>query len=308
MSGEKPYVTLVDSNADRIAWLRARQQGIAASEIAAVLGLDPWRGRLAVAASKHEEITDDTPPSEYAEAGQWMEPVIGEWFVEETKKHARSWGVLLQSRAYPWMLATPDWLVAEDSMGAFPVWEYPLQIKNTTLASEWDDGVPARVLAQCHGEMLVMGVDHGYVAVLINGWKRRWDRVELDQALAEEIVEQTNGFWGDVVEQRPIEADGSRDTSAVLKRMFPTENGGTVALPGELLEVADRLDAIGEEMKALKDEQATLENRVIQAVGPATYGVFSDGSGFSYKEVAATEIKAYRRKAYRTLRRTKART
>lgn len=98
---------------DRAVWLEARKRYLTASEVAAVLGLAPGRGKLVrakagtpTAAELAEESPDDLAQ---VAAGRHLERGIFEWFVSETP-HARAemCGWLLASATHPGLAATPD--------------------------------------------------------------------------------------------------------------------------------------------------------------------------------------------------------
>lgn len=76
--------TKTNDTADREVWLRDRKKGIGGSDVAAVLGLNPWRTPLDVFNEKTAETVDDKPQSEAAHFGTILEDVVADEFARRT--------------------------------------------------------------------------------------------------------------------------------------------------------------------------------------------------------------------------------
>lgn len=76
--------TNTNDTADRETWLRDRKKGIGGSDVAAVLGLSPWRTPLDVFNDKTAETVDDKPQSDAAHFGTILEDVVAEEFARRT--------------------------------------------------------------------------------------------------------------------------------------------------------------------------------------------------------------------------------
>ena len=298
----KPY-EIVALAEPRSEWLEARRGGIGASDTPKILGLSPYGGALTVAADKKGLLPDED--NEILAAGRRLEPVIAEWALEDMgHKSGHPWGFLIRSVEHPHLMATPDWVILEEGDIMCP-----LQIKNTMMASDWDEGVPSHVKVQVLQEIIVMGAPHGYVAVLLTGNRLRWAKVERDPELEAQILETTLDFWRDCQKDEADFAerwvDGDKATRGALVLLHPDDNGETKALGVFLMEEARDLEEKKAEIKVLEKQRREHENTLIAALGPATFGTFPDGSGVSFK---TTERKAYPVKAtkFRQLRIAKA--
>ena len=76
--------TTTTAEDDRENWLRERKKGIGGSDVAAVLGLNPWRTPLDVFNEKTAETVDDKPQSEAAHFGTILEDVVADEFARRT--------------------------------------------------------------------------------------------------------------------------------------------------------------------------------------------------------------------------------
>ncbi len=115
-------------------------------------------------------------------------------------------------------------------------------------------------------------------------------------------MEKVDEFWRRVQERRPPDADGSSATAEALRRLYPRDSGATVFLPAEAATWAEELEtakAAAKQAKALED---SAKNRIMAAIGDATFGTLPDGTRFSLKTqkregyvVEAAEFRVLRR-------------
>lgn len=280
---------VVCAAADRDQWLEARREGLGASEVAGVLRdadgdpISRWHSPLSIALSK-VALDDDDTPSELAETGHWLEPVIGERFVEETGRGGRPCGLLLRSREYDWLQATLDWWTwpAGERVDESTV---PLEIKHTVyLTDEWEIGVPRDVLIQVQTQMIVTGDDHGFVAALLGG-RFRWRRVDADPELQREIIETTSDYWARLEEGVEIEPDGHRATAEALRKLYPQDNGRTIALPGEAMALVEDVQNAKNHLKHWTIQERAAKNKLAALLGENVCGKLPDGREVTYKTI-----------------------
>jgi predicted phage-related endonuclease len=72
----------IETYPDRESWLKARKNGLGASDAATVLGMGRFRRAYSVAVDKLTEAVD-TEMDEMQEAGLRHEPTIAKWFAEK---------------------------------------------------------------------------------------------------------------------------------------------------------------------------------------------------------------------------------
>ncbi len=299
-----PYTVLCHSSAPE--WLEMRKTGIGGSDSPILCGQSTYGSWMSLAAVKTGQL-DDFKDTEITLSGKKMEPFIAEWTLEEVHRKGMTYGFLIRSNDVEWLICTPDWIVFEDDeeLGQFAV---PLQVKNTHWkADEWEDGVPSDVMVQVQHEMLCFGAPWAYVAVLLTGNRLRWKKVMPDHHIQEQILDQGADFWSRLRDNAEMPVDDSDHTKKALFAMHPDDNGQTIALNAELMEVSRGLTELKDEAKETAKQIALCSNRLRAALGDNTFGTFPDGSGVTYKTQSAhtPAKKAYDSKS-RVLRQQKA--
>lgn len=295
-----PYEVLGSSD-DREAWLALRMTGIGASEIAAVLGESPWSSALQVYCEKAGEVApDDLSENEFVFWGARLEPVITEVYGQRTGRGVERSALLLRSIEEPWALATLDgetW----NADGA----RWPLEIKNGSgfTADKWAEGPPPHYYLQVQQQLLVTGAPKATVACLLGGNRLVWCDVERDDITIQRIRHAGRAFWKRVQARDVPLPDGSESASRALAALYPHDDPNMYAqLPGELIDVADELEALKETAKATKARVDELGNQIKAALGNAQRGCLPNGTEFSWKEQTRAEY-VVKAASFRVLRR-----
>jgi len=183
---------------------------------------------------------------------------------------------------------------------------FPIECKpsGAWFADEWADGAPPRYRLQCQWQMLVTGAPRVLLGCLLGGQRLVWSWIERDEGTIAALADVGAEMWRRIQENDPPPADGSEATARALARVFPKDDGETVALPGALIEASDELDALKATIKAAEAREKELEALIKSAIGGASAGVLADGSGWTWKEQGRAEtVQAACR--FRVLRRTK---
>ena len=190
-----------------------RKKHIGSSDMAAVLGVNPWRSAYDVWADKTGRLPDMPENEAMAMGTRYEGGVLG-----FAMKHL---GPLLCNihRSLPeaHLAANIDAIVAATNE--------PVEAKTTGLHSRvveiWgDEGtnqVPDHVIIQCHVHMICMnGAPVCHVPVLIGGRGEIMYRVNRRADLCDIIVERSNEFWTKYVET-DIPPEDSQPTLQVIK-------------------------------------------------------------------------------------------
>ncbi len=254
-------VMTVEQMQDRKAWLKLRNSGLGGSDASVIMGLNPWKSRLALWAEKTGEIEPDNLSSnQRVYWGQKNEQNIAEWFMETTGKKVIRRG-MMQSCDHPWMLASVDREVVGEKAG--------LEIKTAGVdqAKYWrDDNIPDAYYLQCQWYMACTGYERWYIAVLIGGNDSRWNVVERNEEQIRVLVEEGQKFWDLIQKRIPPEPDGTESAGETLGDIYPGGAAGSIALDGMagVLESLKRFEAAEKEAKAAKEE---CKQRIMQAMG-----------------------------------------
>ena len=261
--------------ADRDEWLAKRRQGIGASDAAGVLGISPWSSPVSVFADK--VLGESKPDSEPMMWGRKLEPVILAHFAEEAGREVAQDGRLLRSTRWPWMTCTLDGTQTRAGrMGT-------VEVKNTRFRIS--DGVPEHYWVQMQHQLAVTGLGWGSFAALVMGCEFVWCDVQRDEEfITRTLVPACEAFWKRVENGGPTPAaDPSQATLDALKRIYPTDNGGTVDLPAHFCDLDMERQKIAAELAELEGRKRGIDNEVKAAIGDASVGLLTNGRAYTWK-------------------------
>lgn len=259
---------------DRDGWVAARRHSLGASEVAAVLGLDPDVTAYEVWLSKMGWL----PPAEQTlqmERGTRFEPACAQWFADEARLSLKRTGTWAREHE-PWMTASPDRLVSDGVSG------YEGKIVGEDWGKRWQFGPSQHAFFQSLWGMAVTGLDGWYLAAGMDRGFRWWHFTRDEYGdLIDEAVDVCSLWWyRHVVCDTPPPVDGSVKTSEALKRAFATPGlvwkGGaapepladdTVEVPG-IAALRDKRRCTLNQIAALEKEKRAYENEIRAALGP----------------------------------------
>jgi len=284
-------------------WHEERRRGIGSSDAAAVLGLSHWKSCLELYAEKIGLGDPEEDKPDWLYWGAKLEPVIAERYMEETGRTLIDPGrtFVQWSKEYPFMCATIDREIWDDKRRL----EGVLEIKTASgfKAKEWTEEPPVEYQIQIQHQMIVTGCHWGSFAVLIGGQQFLWCDVEKNEKFCDYLIQQEWEFWKRVeAKDPPPPGDPAESAHEALQRLYPKDTGETIALPGEFIDLADRLENLKATRKDAEDAIKKLENELRAAIGDASFGVLPNGVTFSLRtvprkgyEVKATECRTLRR-------------
>lgn len=268
-----------------------RKEYLGSSDLAAILGLDPYKNAHSVWVSKVRPLVDeDVAPSALAEIGNTIEDGV----------------IALASRQLELKVTRNQFRVAENgcfgaNCDAICEDSAPLEVKTSSLIDEWGpsgtDQVPERALVQTYHQMICTGSDHAYVAALLSGFRFdfRLYRLDRNDKLAGELEAQGLEWWARHVVEGVEPADVPPQLEA-LKRI-KREAGVVVGVDAELIE--EWIDA-KEVEKTAKGVTENLTARVIAALGTAECGECPLGV-VTYKQQSRQEF-TVKASSFRVLR------
>lgn len=252
-----------------------RAQGIGASEIAAVAGLNPWAGPHDV----WERKTGRAPPWEDTVASLWgryMEPaIIALWRaktgtkVRYANRHQRT----AVHPTNPLCVATPDGFVPPDT---------GLEVKTYgwRLEHHWGepgtDEIPDYYLAQVNWQMAATGRTK---TILLASHEREVDeyRIAYDEEFYQALAEVGARFWRDHVEtDTPPPADHRERCRAILDRYYPRPTGKELMpCTPDATDLAIQLRDAETAMKEAQKRLDLAKNQAAEYIGDQ-YGVHTE--------------------------------
>lgn len=301
----------------REEWLEARNKGIGASEVAAVLGESKWATPLSVW-SRKVGLSKPKTETQAMQAGHYLEPAVTRWFEDDTGLTCEDPGefTIFWHPDAP-IFATPDRFIVQPSDTLFeelfatpcPGGKGLLEIKTTSAFNKeaWEDEPPLMYQLQVQAQMAATGCRWAVIVVLIGGNRMEWFYVKRHSELIQQIVPKLAHWWGKhVVNQIEPEVIRGSDIDA-LNDIHATAEGKTVQFPERMAQLDSELVSAKTSVKNMNSRIKDIEAQIRQFMGDAEYGVMPDGHTYTLK---TQHRKSFTVKASttRVLRRRKAQT
>lgn len=264
------YKKIFDSkNATREEWLKIRKLGLGGSDMAAVLGLSPWRSPIDVWLDK----TSDTVEEKESEPMYWgnvLEEVVAQEFAKRSGYKVRNNNFTLQSEAYPYLLANIDREIVGLDAGL------ECKTANAFKANEWDgDNVPDAYYIQCQHYMAVTGKSSWWIACLVGGNTFYYKEIKRNEEVIAAIIDTGAAFW-ELVKNKSMPApDDSKACGEALKKLYKHSNGQSVELPANYGNMIIDYLEIKNQLYELETKKRGIENVMkdfLKDNEKATYG------------------------------------
>lgn len=258
---------------DREEWLQHRQSGIGSSEVATIVGLNPWetpyqlwRRKLGIDPPKQETFA--------MKAGHYLEDAVAQFWHDETgqdiiKRSAVDWIIVNADK--PYMRVSPDrtyWLAgmphSNDNKGI-------LECKTTQMSIDPDD-IPKHWFCQVQYQLGVAELEQGSLAWLCSGREFGYKNLSLVPDFYGWLIEEVERFWTDNIQGK------QEPTAANVQDVLLKYNRHT---DGKIVEVNDEIFAAYKSLKELKDELSSIEERKAELEDKIKLG-FGDAEAISY--------------------------
>lgn len=219
------------------AWRDFRATGLGGSDIAAIMGISPFRTALDVWLEKTgRQAPQDISNVEAVYWGTVNEAAVADrWARDHPECVVRRLNATLVGRP-DWMRANLDRLVVEGGRPSV------LEIKTASAfkADEWAGGPPSFYLSQVTWYLAITGWDMAHVAVLIGGNDYREFDVPRDEEDVRAVTEAATDFWENYVVKDVMPQVVGAD-APTLAGLIPQDED-ELATPADM-EEADRLIA-----------------------------------------------------------------
>lgn len=258
---------------DRAEWLKHREAGIGSSEVATIVGLNPWetpyqlwRRKVGLDPAKEENFA--------MKAGHYLEDAVALFWHDSTgqdiiKASAGDWLIVNDER--PYMRVSPDrtyWLAGMPHNNAN---KGILECKTTQMTIDPDD-IPKHWFCQVQYQLGVAELEQGSLAWLCSGREFGYKNLSFVPDFFAWLVEEVERFWIDNIQGK------QEPTAANVKDILIKYNRHT---DGKIVEVSDELFAAYQSLKGLKDEIAALEERKTELEDKLKLG-FGDAEAISF--------------------------
>jgi len=246
--------------------LMERQQGLGGSEIAAALGLSPWKTpyELYIEKTTDDPLSLQTPMTPAQEWGHRLENVLALKYQDDTG-YVLIPGFKVHHAHYPWLYATPDRLVYEKEGHGKTLKGLEIKTASYRNGEQWGASgsqiIPEHYYLQIAHYMLVTGISSWDVAVKIDSADFRIYTFERDTQIEEAILEGAKAFWENHVLARkepPIDFKAS-GVQELMTRLFPPKESLVIDLDEhwsqtarEAMEKNNLVSSLTKEVKELK--------------------------------------------------------
>lgn len=276
------------------------------SDVAAVLGLSPWKTPLALYEEKRRALAGEGEPdrdSVVKRRGKRWESVALEMLVEALGERDITASVLYtntrsQIEADPWMRAEIDAELLVKPTGA--VWNAEIKTVSPFNVKEWGDPetdeIPTHYAAQVQWGLMVNNRNTCVVGALFGADVMKPYIVERDEAVIDWLRAGAIDFWQNHVlagvPPKPM-------TVGDLDRLYPKARDAIVVADPAVTKLALRYRALEAEVKARTAEQEALEFEIRQFMGDAALlALTPDGKpAFQWKDETGPFLDQTRLKA-----------
>lgn len=234
----------------RAEFLARRKQGIGGSDVAAVLGVSPYRTPYQVWLDKTGQ-SEEREETEILHFGQVLEQVIADEYVRRNGAKVQKRNAMYRHKDHPELIANIDRYIVGGKI---------LECKtcNAFAADKFGkdgDSVPDEYLLQVQHYMHITGIHDAVLAVLIGGNQYRQFELVYDGALAEFAAAKCVEFWQKyVLTNTPPPATAKDD----LAEYYNAKPGASINASPEIVDLIESAKAKKAEVKALEKELETI--------------------------------------------------
>ena len=243
---------------EKALWLEERRKGIGGSDVAAIMGLSPWKTAYQVYQEKRKEV-EDWGGNSLTDWGKRMEPAIRQWYSDETGRDVRLPDKIMYHPQHPFMLASLDGFTDDGRV---------VEIKTARSGKNWGEPetnqIPDYYAVQVHHYMTITGFQVADIPVSIAGGSPSLYVVEADKEISEMIIEACAKFWERVQSGNP--PDPVTYADAVARFGSLKAEGALIASEEDLGRIHELRDT-REIIKGLEDKEEELRGKIIIALG-----------------------------------------
>ena len=285
----EPLVLVDTTDLPRDDWLNYRRRGIGGSDVAAILGVSPFRTARDIYYDKLGVVAVEPDDSNWVplEVGNLLEDLVARIFQKKTGYRIFKIKKMFQHPKYPFMLADVDFF-AELPDGTIAL----VEIKTTNYNAKdnwWLDGkeiVPIYYALQGRHYMAVMDYDRVFFCCLYGNTEDEVIIRELrrDMAYEEEMIYLEQAFWEDNVLAKnppPYVEDGDLVLDSVRMYGKPADPDAEavtldltqMAMLAQYLQMQQEKSRLDAESKKLETGMKRLRGRIASEMGASCRAV-----------------------------------
>lgn len=280
-----------------VEWLTLRRQGLGASEVPAILGLDPYKTPFQLWLEKTGQLPVVASDSPQSRVGRFAESMIASLYEDTTGESVITVDPV-QHDTLPFLFASADRAVIG---GEALVPSRLVEIKNRGgLPKGWGESgtqeIPESVYIQTAIQSACYKIPRVDVAALLGGNDFRVYPLEIPDWLAQDLLEQVDYWWAEHVVkgiEPPITGAGASEYLAKKWKSHRDELLEVPAFDSTLLQLFDVRDKIAE-LETVKEDlevqiKATIGDAaglIVPGVGKVTWKKAKDSTSTDWKGLA----------------------
>ena len=251
-------------------WLALRKPYLGGSEIAAVLGLSPWKTPVQLFLEKTGRLKDEPSNAEALRLGQYLEAYAAMRYQEETGLTVRNYNFMLVDEEAGLCgdvdrLVVPDGEKVAAHQGEIRT-DALLECKTSGVA--WDDGVPAYYEAQVQQYLWLTGCRRADFAVVFLAPRREFKMfsVQRDDEVIAAMRREAMKFRAKYIDtDTPPPAVCEADCKALWAR----SRGIEIEASPEIAIAIEELRSVESTIKGLEERESEIKAEVMAVLGEA---------------------------------------
>ena len=251
-----------------------RKSYIGGSDVAAILGVSPWKSQFQLYQEKIGEFQEEITPAKQKlfDRGKRWEPVVIDMLVDELQSLGHDVHILDRNKRYK--DPVHDFIAAEIDLELIVDGEEfngEMKTVHPFAAKDWGDEntdeIPVYYTAQClHGQMVV-GRNRTIVAALIGADDLRVHFVDRDEEMIRIMRQKEIEFWARVKNRDAPEPTTADD----IKHLFTKDSGSAVEANSEIIGAIEEIKTLKSTQKNIDVELETLIIQVKKYMGDSAY-------------------------------------
>lgn len=282
-----------------------RKTGIGGSDVAAVMGISPWRTPLQVWMEKtgRESYRPDRRSQERMYWGTRLEDQIARHYASVHDVRVQRVNQTMRLPDNPIVMGhidravclpgtAPRWRPQAGMLtGASGILEIKTANERALFSGDWGepgtDEVPKWYWAQVQWYLGLTKVERGTVAALFGGQEYREYHVNLDEDIFRQMVEFASAWWNrHVVGDVPPPPMSVQD----VQRLFPEDSGASVEADDEMAGIVQQATALKAEIEERQARYDQLVDKIKMAIGEASELVYKGRTIATWKASKSRDI------------------
>lgn len=267
------------------AQLEERRTGIGGSDVAAILGISPFKDPLTLYLEKRGEAPPKQKPNKNQDGLYWgslLEEPICQAYSETTGYKVIRQNKVVRSKEHSFMLARVDRKVLGTGKRHY------LEAKSDAWGLGWGEQgsneIPPYVMCQVQHYIKTLNADQFDLPVLIGNRDFRIFAIIPIPEIIERIVLAEEEFWDRVVHGIPPEPNWQAESvTRLMKDLYPGTDGSVTVLPDFAQDIHNTKNDADEQAKLYGGIITGCKNRMASLLGNSAFGVLPDGTVYSRK-------------------------